>query len=541
MSNPEGVRAVVCPSCGARIHVAEGKYQTTCDYCGALLELPRPSMPESTPIIIVAQGSPTPRPAGVRPRVGGVAIIVTALVMLAVVGFISFLVVQVLDNTGLPSITSASGSFHASMPAMILPGDDGGASGAVIYTYDGTKDTRFLVYFDGATRDLRWQTDPLGDDSYRTQIAASDTLVFAAVKTDLMAIDRVSGTVVWDASISDEIPSSCPGGCLRVVGSRVVALSSDGRLTGFDAPSGRVVWSIRLDGTPDQFFIANGQIGVFDRRDGKVVLPVIDAMDGSEKRVLTPECLDESSGFVDEPDLNSPVVVAPDQDSVVMAFGFFSSCVQRWNVTTGSPMWNAMLGDLSFSPAFDPGPKLSGNSIYVAPQNQLVRINMADGEWELLVEDPDYEFVPLEARGDILITRAKRTRGTTRFELWGVNLSTGRLAWQHPLPGSEPLDGPDSMVGLIDKQDSAWTSHLAPAGLIMVTATADPHQLTVETLDPATGTSGGASVIPLTGISGDFYAVPDIMGWYRDQLWMIVEGRMLVVDPGEGKIALAWP
>jgi outer membrane protein assembly factor BamB len=541
MSNPEGVRAITCPSCGAQLHVAEGVYRTTCDYCGALLELPRPTQPDGTTIVVVNQGKPAAGTATPRTISGAGGIIVTATILLVIVGLVSYFIVQGLGGDQLSTIVSSLSSYHISTPSMILPRPDGRAADAIVFTYDGSKDTRFLSYFDGVAQALRWQTDPLGDDSYRTVLAQDGQFVFAAVKTQLMALDRGSGSIVWQASLSDEVPSNCQGECLVVAASRVVALTRDGRLTAFDEHSGGVVWNIRLNSTPDHFFLVKNEIAVFDNRDEKVALVVVDAMDGSEQRILRPECQDSSSGFTDEPDLNSPVLLAPDQESVVILFGFFSTCAQRWSVTSGSLLWNASLGDSSFSPAFDPAPVLSGDSIFLAAGNQVIRIRFSDGEWGALIEDPDYEFVPLAARDGVLITRAKRTRGTTRFELWGVSLSDGKQVWQHPFPDSEPLDGPDSMSGLIDKGDSAWTAQLTSAGLVIVTASADPHQLTVETLDPSTGTSGAGGVIPLTSISGDFYSVPDVMGWYHDQLWLIIEGKVYVLDPAQANAQVVWP
>jgi hypothetical protein len=97
------------------------------------------------------------------------------------------------------------------------------------------------------------------------------------------------------------------------------------------------------------------------------------------------------------------------------------------------------------------------------------------------------------------------------------------------------------MAGLIDDGDSAWTAHLTPAGLAVVRAMAQPHQLTVEMLNPRTGASGGPVAIPLSGINGDFYSVPEVLGWNRDQLWLILDGRMYVVNPEKGNLEFTWP
>jgi len=536
MTDPEGVRAMTCPLCGAQIHAAEGQYRTTCEYCGALLELPHPSKPEAAPTIIARPMDHAPQASG-----WGRAILAVAVVILAAGGLVSYLVVRGLDHASLSNITSALTTFRVSLPATTLSGVDNSHPDAIVYTYDYAKDTRFLSYFDGATRTLRWQTVPLGDDSYRAELATNENYVFAAVQTRVMALDRGTGHTVWEASISDELPYSCMRDCLTLMGERVVALSRDGRLYGLDAQGGQVVWTIRLNSTPDHLVVVGDRIAILDNRDGSGVLSLIDPVNGSEVQTLRPQCTDPESGFTDDPDLNAPILVPPDQKSLVILFGFFSSCVQRWDVATGSMLWNTSMGDISFSSGFGPSSMLTSESIYVASGQQLLDVDLADGKWRSLIADPDYEFVPLAETEGILITRAKRTRGTTRFELWGVDTETGRRVWQHPFAGSEPLDEPDRMAGLIDQGESAWTAHLTPAGLAVVQAMAQPHQLTVEMLNPRTGASGGAVAIPLSGINGDFYGVPEVLGWNRDQLWLILDGRMYVVNLNSSNLEFAWP
>lgn len=536
MSDFDAIRALTCPSCGAQIHAAEGQYRTTCEYCGALLELPHPSKPEAAPTIIA-------RPMEHAPQAGGWgrAVLAVAVVILAAGGLVSYLVVRGLDHASLSHITSALTTFRVSLPAMTVSGADSSHPDAIVTTYDYAKDTRFLSYFDGTTRSLRWQTDPLGDDSYRVAMAENDDRIFVALKTGVMAMDRLTGEMAWQASISDEVPYSCASDCIVVVGQRVVVLASDGGLYGLDAPSGRTVWSSRLNSSPDRLYAIGNRVAVFDNRDGDAVLVMVDPVDGAEVQTLRPQCTDPESGFTGDPVLNAPILVPPDQKSLVILFGFFSSCVQRWDVATGSMLWNASMGDISFSSGFGPRSMLASESIYVASDQQLLDVDLADGKWRSLIADPDYEFVPLAETDGILITRAKRTRGTTRFELWGVDTETGRRVWQHPFAGSEPLDEPDRMAGLIDEGDSAWTAHLTPAGLAVVQAMAQPHQLTVEMLNPRTGASGGTVAIPLSGINGDLYGVPEVLGWNRDQLWLILDGRMYVVNLNSSNLEFTWP
>jgi outer membrane protein assembly factor BamB len=541
MGDAEGVRAMTCPACGAQVHATEGQYRTTCQYCGALLELPRPSQPNAIPTIIATPAHARPESTVAHPKGCTLFAIVLTLIMLGAIGLVIFGVYRGLSGTNLSSIRFGMTSWRVSMPALIVLGADNGDPDALVYTDDYSSDTSFLSYFDGHTRTLRWQTAPLGEDSYLAAMVENDTMILVVVKTRVMALDRETGQITWEASVSDDLPSSCAHDCLRLVGQRVVILARDGGLYGLDAQSGRMVWNTRLNSTPDRLYAVDDQVAVLDNRDGSVVLLIIDPIDGSERQTLRPKCSDSSSGSTDDPDLNSSILVSPDQKSLVILFGFFNSCVQRWAVASGTMTWNAFLGDIRFSHGFGPSPILLGDSIYVASEHQIVEVKLADGKWRILISDPDYEFVPLMEGDGILITRAKRTRGTTRFELWGLDAATGKQVWQHPFPGSEPLDEPDRMGGLIDQGDSAWTAHLTSAGLVVVQAMAQPHQLTVETLDPRTGASGGPVAIPLTGVIGDFYTVPEVVGWPHDQLWLMVDGRMYVVNLAHGRLEFMWP
>jgi outer membrane protein assembly factor BamB len=544
MPDSESVRALTCPSCGAQIHVGEGQSRTTCEYCGALLELPHPSQPEARITIVVPpRGSPVKTPQVVKRRLRprGITAMVAALIVLGIAGGLALIVYQAVRRVDFSGLASTLSSLRASTPAMLFPANDGQAIDSLVYTYNGANDSSFLTYLDGETHTARWHSPPLGEDSYNVAMAGNDELIFVAVKTEIMALDRRSGQVSWQASISDELPTGCASGCLRVVGQRVVALAKDGELYGLDARTGRTVWDQRLTSTPDRLYAIGDEVAVFDRPRESTVLSMIDAATGTMLRRLSPQCRGDSSGMTDDPDLSSPVLVAPDQKSLVMLFGFFNACVQRWDVTTGTLMWNASLGDVSFSFSFSAEPALLGKTIYVATDNQLQSIQMADGTWTTQLDDPDYEFVPLAEQDGTLIVRAKRTRGTTRFELWGVDETSGSRIWQHPIPGGEPMDEPNRMAGLVDQGDLAWTAHLTPDGLVVVQATAQPNQLTVETLNPKTGASSGVQRLRLSGISGDFYSVPEVLGWPGEQLWLMVDGKMFVVNLRQARMEFAWP
>ncbi|MFN3742559.1 MAG: hypothetical protein ACK4VW_07820, partial [Anaerolineales bacterium] len=61
----------------------------------------------------------------------------------------------------------------------------------------------------------------------------------------------------------------------------------------------------------------------------------------------------------------------------------------------------------------------------------------ADEVRRILIDDPNYELAPVAESGGTLIVLAERTRGSTRYELWGVAVSTGERRWQRLFEGEE--------------------------------------------------------------------------------------------------------
>lgn len=139
-------------------------------------------------------------------------------------------------------------------------------------------------------------------------------------------------------------------------------------------------------------------------------------------------------------------------------------------------------------------------------------------------------LIPLAMSGDNLIVRAKKTRGTAQFGLWGVNADSGVITWQRTLKNADPIDPPDEMAGLVDDTDWAWTWHLTDTGLVLLMFSGEPNQVVVETLNSADGTSIGKQIIPIKKISGDFYSIPAIISWQGPIAYMDIEGDFYSLD-----------
>jgi hypothetical protein len=154
----------------------------------------------------------------------------------------------------------------------------------------------------------------------------------------------------------------------------------------------------------------------------------------------------------------------------------------------------------------------------------------------LLRQNEDYNFYPLEINENIMILRADRTRGTNRSELWGVDINTGTQLWQITMQDAEPIDPPNEMSGLIDNTDFGWTLKLTPSGLVRITFKGEPNQLVLETINPADGSIQSSQTIAIKGVTGDFYSIPNVLGWQGNTAYLNIDSGFYKLDAATGEL-----
>jgi len=228
--------------------------------------------------------------------------------------------------------------------------------------------------------------------------------------------------------------------------------------------------------------------------------------------------------------MSSDTGIVLDEPGNSLYFVFSQGCVQRYDLSSNQLVWNTFDQETFNYLYAEFSSLLSDQYLYFGNGGALVRIDTSSGDEKILVSDPDYMLVPLTMSGDNLIVRAKKTRGTAQFELWGVNADSGTITWQRNMKNADPIDPPDEMVGLIDDTDWGWAWHLTDAGLVLLTFSGEPNQVVVETLNLADGISLSKQIIPLKKISGDFYAIPSIISWQGSVVYLDIEGGFYSLD-----------
>jgi hypothetical protein len=167
-------------------------------------------------------------------------------------------------------------------------------------------------------------------------------------------------------------------------------------------------------------------------------------------------------------------------------------------------------------------------------------VDKANGTIQTLLVNEDYEFVPLAVSGDTLIVRARRTRGSERFELWGVNANSGGQEWSVELEDAKPLDPPNELVGLVDEDESGWAWHLTSTELLLLDFQAVPNQLVLTTINPADGSTTSEIAVPLENDGSEFYSVPTVVGWWNQVVYFVLDTQVYAVDTTSGEVLMVY-
>jgi len=451
---------------------------------------------------------------------------ITGVILLFVGGILAF----VLSQPGGPFVPL----LIPNGPALLLPAQTGAAMDVAAVFYDPNAETRLLGLLDGSEGRMLWRSEPMPGDGYGDGLAAGDGLLYAANGSALLAYRLEDGSLAWQSSMPDRL--SYGGDNLLVAGGRVLTSNLDQSVQAYDTLTGTLAWSLRLSGYDRNLRMADGLVVIFDYAGEPYTYSMLflDPADGGVERIITPACpYSEYSSATADPDTG--LFFDEAENAIFIFFDSSPGCVQRLDLSTGDVVWQTLDEDwYSFSPYGFNG-LMAGSRIYFANTNELLAVDTASGGLQTLLSDSDYEFVPLAVMDETLIVRARRTRGTERFELWGLDPVSGALLWQLDLGVSGPLDPPDETSGLVDEDEPAWTWAEAGGNLLLVEFQAGPNQALARTLDPATGVVLAGTTSALTKVSGDFYSVPNLIGWRDGQLTFSLETKIYTLDVPTGE------
>lgn len=460
--------------------------------------------------------------------------IIATFITLAIILGVSAAVVFAMLQPGGP----LTKHYYPNEPvALVASGQDTGPDIAALF-YNTDADSRFIGLVDGTTGKLRWQAAKLSGDGFANAVASGPDLVYAANGSDLLAYKKSDGSLAWQAQMPDKVnygPST-----LLVATGRVITNNADQTIQAYDAETGVLAWSKRLSGYDRTLRLMGDSLVVIDTIDNNYHygLVFLDPATGAQKNLVTPTCT--YNDYTSDIDTDTGLIYDQAENALFLVYDTSYGCVQRLDLSSGQTSWSASAkNNFNFSPdGFQY--LMTGSSLYFSNSNDLMVVDKSTGSMQVLLTNPDYNLLPLGMAGEKLIVRARRTRGTERFELWGVEAGSGNLAWRLDMQGAEPIDPPNEMSGLIDDTSSGWTWRLAPSGLVLIKFQAKPNQLMLETFNPADGTSQGKQTIALNKVSGDFYSIPTVIGWQGSLVYLSLESNIYVLDVTTGKLKLIY-
>jgi len=471
---------------------------------------------------VVVWGTPSavkPVAAPRQPRLG-------LWITLSVLIFVGGLLALVFFAVGGPfnSLLVPSG------PAILLPVTGGLPQVGAVF-YEVNTEARRLVVFEAPGGSLRWKSEPLPGDGFADALAGDADLIYLAVEDQLLAYRREDGSLAWQTTMPDTLGYG--NASLLVIGGRVVTMNLDQSIQAYDTTSGGLVWHRRLQGYDRELRTLGQALVVFDQvgEDYTYSLVFLDPLDGSEQRVLTPTCpLNEYSSESIDP--SSGMLVDAVENSLYLVYDSSPGCIQRLDLATGTPSWQTLDEDwYTFSADGFQGLLTDGQLIF-ANEGRLLAVDRQTGMLSPLLEEEDYEFIPLAAHDGGLLLRARWSRGSERFEL----RSLGGTPWVVDLGDSLPIDPPDETIGLIDSGDSAYTWRVVGEKLVLIHFEADPHQLRIQRFDLQDGSLTDLQIVPLKGVSGDFYSIPSVIGWQEEWLFLSLDTRIYCVNVLTGEV-----
>ena len=459
-------------------------------------------------------------------RAGGIVLAIILLVVAGVVGLIIFL---------------STGSIRHGIPetpfAQVSTGTGAAPEIAGVF-FNADADSRSIGLVDLATGKMVWQAAKLPGDGSAQAISSDESMVYATNGDNLLAYHKSDGSLAWQVQMPDKL--NYGANTILVAAGRVITSNANESIQAYDSGTGQQVWSKRLNGYDRTLRLMGKSLVVIDTTDSSndYGLMFIDPTSGSQQGVITPTC--SYNDYTSNLDPDAGLLYDQAGNALYLVYDSSYGCVQKLDLGRGKPAWEADSKD-NFNFAPDGLLALMTDStLYFSNHNNLMAVDKASGTMKVLLTNPDYELLPEAVAGNILIVRARRTRGSETFQLWGVDTTSGNPAWQISLQNASPIDPPNDMAGMIDNTDSAWTWHLASTGLVIGTFQAKPNQIVLETFNPATGASQGKKAGAIKGISGDFYDVPAFIGWQGDIGYFYAEVSIYSVDVTTGQVKIVY-
>jgi len=533
---------VACPSCGSPLLFEAGVISMRCQFCQAVVERPlQPGRPatlkDNPPARPQARHVPSSSPPSALST--GFRGVLLFLSILLAAGLALLAVILVVQNA-----PSAVLNLGVTGPAAAISADRVEGPDFVVFGYDSPGESYLLARIDPVAKKVVWRGKHFDDISAIRTIVADGDKFFTIEGRDLHAYSAADGKELWLARLSDEV-GYCEE-CLSAADGRVIALTQDYVIQAFDAESGVPAWKRRMGGYTGGFQIADGSLWVIDDVDDRSVLLQLGLSDGGELSRIEPECVREDGYASSTLNASSLFLLDPqgsvraENRSLYIWYGWSPGCIERWDANSASQTWQ-IEDESGFSPSGDYTVLAAPETLFFTERNTLWATSAADGRTRLVLEDEDYELVPLALEQGVLVLRTKRTRGTTQFGLRGVDPDSGATLWEHEIEDAEPLEPPEPAFSHVDEDDPIFSVRWIDGRIRLSLFQANPTRISFVTIDPKNGRTFDEGVLALNFSYADSYFGPVAVAWKPPVLWFIADSKILGVDISAAKLLYSMP
>lgn len=549
----EDLAAHECDHCGAPLPAADATGTRRCSFCKTVTRAPTPT--PAAPRVRSTEGivfqpvaepldgrfKPVNRDVDASARRGcglGSAIVILALVAVIVV----------------PIVVGVQGGFHDLFPGpdlrvveaspLVLPGEPSAPLAFVTMTsrYDQATSASVvsLVRSDGTSSDPVWTTDLTGQGYGERPILSDGTSAIVAIDANVFAVSLATGAITWQASLTDVVRFNICDGCFELFGTNLVVLTADGNVQGIDTTTGAPTWSRRLDTTTTQGYAVGPHYVVMDG-GGEVSqyrLVTLDPATGAELASFVPVCQGpgSSASFADELSTTSALLPSSAPGRLWFMDGSSPTCVQQYDVTTGTLATEVLVDDESGSLASSPTLLETPLGLVISSSGTVGLVDPSGATYRAVLADPETEVVPFGATDAALLVQATNRRGTATTSVRAVDPNTGATFWDAPMGSATPAEvegqPPGRFGASSTSEDGVFAAHLDGGAVRVITFREfddNSQQLTLDSFDAVTGTAS-PSVTHATGSSD---IIPDLGPgvWTGSRLLTSAgEDRMFVID-----------
>lgn len=544
----QNLKSLSCPSCHAPLKADGSERMIQCTYCHSSVEVPQT---DKTTVVVVTREADSAQPAWQRAYQSNMAKyswvpIVVIVVISMIMGMTSHF--RTRNTAGVAGLGNQPKFVSFYRQVLQLPKTEQVDAQVffMVQSLEGvsSQNAYQLVAANANTMQTLWKGPSLESTTVQSHMTwiGDEKYVYLAAKTRLMWIDRKTGETT-ESSLQDELPTGART-TLIAFPDQVVALSKDGSLQGFSKKEGRRLWTTRLNTTPDHIFSIADKVGVLDEQKNKRGFVLFQPDSGKEAGRVMPA--GPNWTFRSDPQTlsfpaSSNIVLDPDGHSVYFLFGYYAPySIQRWDMATQEKKW-ATAVDLedSIISSLPYAPLQTDKYVIFGSEKKGVVVDKTTGAviFSIREKESSYKLRALGIVDGTLLMDALRTRGTTRHEIWGFDLTSGDRLWQSIIDSEFEfkgkagisqnwfaVNGPVSFWGLSDK------------GLCLLLVDPNKKSFTMETLDPKTGVGQGEK-----SIAWPWQSNPAIIEWKNNKAWRSTYHKLERIDVTSWKTEATWP